>query len=401
MSAVSNRSPRAYRPVGVIAALVVFAPSAFSAGGHESVSVDVAHLDRGRILTVAAELLTECPVTITAFVAPRSAGGVHEFYSEGDYWWPDSTHPDGPYIRRDGMSNPDNFTMHREAMMHFSRAVATLTAAYRITGDRRYADAAIRHLRAWFVDTTSMMAPNLRYAQAIKGRVTGRGIGIIDTIHLIEVARSVEVLSDAGMCERNEEKAIRRWFAEYLHWMTTDPYGIDERDTKNNHATWWLAQVAAFAHLTNDSSLLTFCRDRFMRVLLPTQLGPDGSFPLELERTKPYSYSIFNLDGMAMLCQILSTTDVDLWEFALPDGRGVRKAVAFLFPFLANKGSWPYAHDVMYFDSYPFRQPFLLFAGLAYNEERYVDLWKSLDPDPVQMELQRGMPVRQPVLWVQ
>ena len=31
------------------------------------------------------------------------------------------------------------------------------------------------------------MNPNLLYAQAISGRFTGRGIGIIDTLHLVEV----------------------------------------------------------------------------------------------------------------------------------------------------------------------------------------------------------------------
>ena len=38
------------------------------------------------------------------------------------------------------------------------------------------------------------MNPDLQYAQAIIGVNTGRGIGIIDTLHLVEVARAVMVL---------------------------------------------------------------------------------------------------------------------------------------------------------------------------------------------------------------
>ena len=39
-----------------------------------------------------------------------------------------------------------------------------------------------------------------------------------------------------------------------------------------------------------------------------------------------------------------------------------------MFPFIADKGSWPFAHDVEYFDQWPVRQPSLFFAGLAYSQ---------------------------------
>ena len=62
-------------------------------------------------------------------------------------------------------------------------------------------------------------------------------------------------------------------------------------------------------------------RKRFKDVLLPGQMAADGSFPRELKRTKPYGYSLFNLDAMATICRILSTPEDDLWTFELPDGR--------------------------------------------------------------------------------
>jgi Alginate lyase len=81
---------------------------------------DLAKIDRQRILTAAERYLHELPVTIAAFPSPRSAGGPHDYFSEGDYWWPDPQNPSGPYIRRDGMSNPDNFTAHRHALIRLS-----------------------------------------------------------------------------------------------------------------------------------------------------------------------------------------------------------------------------------------------------------------------------------------
>ena len=93
-------------------------------------AIDVAEQDKGRILSAADEYLHIEPVTVTAIQCERSAGGLHDFYSEGDYWWPDPENPDGPYIRKDGISNPDNFSAHRRAMVNMSIWVPALVAAY-------------------------------------------------------------------------------------------------------------------------------------------------------------------------------------------------------------------------------------------------------------------------------
>ena len=150
------------------------------------------------MLGAAERYLREPPVTVTAFPAARSAGGRHDFYSEGDYWWPDPRSPDSPYVRRDGETNPENFVAQRDAMRRLSQVVPALVAAFQITGDARYAGAAAAHLDAWFVNESTRMSPHLLYGQAIKGRATGRGTGIIDTIHLVEVARAAWVLERMG-----------------------------------------------------------------------------------------------------------------------------------------------------------------------------------------------------------
>jgi hypothetical protein len=103
---------------------------------------------------------------------------------------------------------------------------------------------------------------------------------------------------------------------------------------------------------------------------------------------------------MAILAQTLTTKDDNLWTWQLPDGRGMARAVEFLYPFLADKSKWMKPPDVMYFDQWPVRQPSLLFAGLALGKREYLDLWKRLDADPTVDEVIRNWPVRQPVLWV-
>ena len=369
-------------------------------GVFSDVTVDVARIDRQRILRAAGRYLREQPVTITAFRSSRSTGNVNEYFSEADYWWPDPANPDGPYVQRDGHTNPDNFVAHRHALIRLSLHVPALIAAWALTRDTRYAEHAARHLRAWFLDSSTRMEPHLLYAQAIKGRVTGRGIGIIDTLHLVEVARAIDWLEGSGALSKGERDSVKGWFTHYLEWMTTHEYGIAERDAKNNHGTCWVVQVAEFARLTGRGDLTTFCRGRVKDVLIPQQMAADGSFPLELARTKPYGYSLFNLDAMATACQILSTAGDSLWTFELADGRGMRKALAFMAPFIADKTKWPHKPDVMYHDGWPVRHVSLLFGGLALNQPDYITLWRGLDPDPTIEEIIRNYPIRQPVLWV-
>lgn len=360
---------------------------------------ELVRIERDRVVSAANHYMNEAPATVTAFRATRSAGGPHDFFSEGDYWWPDPQHPDGPYVRRDGETNPDNFVAHRNAMRALSQIVPALVAAYEITGDERYARRAIVHLRAWFVDTATRMTPHLLYGQAIKGVSTGRGTGIIDTIHLVEVARAACVLERRGVLTGEALRGVKNWFRAYLTWMTTHPYGIDERNADNNHSAAWALQVAAFAELAGDSSQLAWTRTFFKEKLL-AQMGPDGSFPRELGRTKPYGYSLFQLDVMAMVAEALSTPSENLWAYMTPDGRGMRKALAFMYPFIKDKGTWPKPPDVMYFDAWPIRHPALFFGGQALKEPRYIDLWRTLNADPTIDEVIRNYPVRQPLLWL-
>lgn len=182
--------------------------------------------------------------------------------------------------------------------------------------------------------------------------------------------------------------------------MKTSDKGKTERAALNNHATCWALQAAEFARLVGDSETRDDVRRQYIEVLLPRQMGGDGSFPKELTRTKPYSYSIFNFDVMTMLCESLKGTGPDLLQFALPDGRGICKGAAFLYPCLKDKNAWPYRKDVEHFDALPVRSPGLLFAGLACNRQEYLNLWKTMNPDPADAEVIRNYPVRQPLLWV-
>lgn len=353
-----------------------------------------------KIIQQADAALFEKPITVTAFSSERSKGGKHDFFSEGDYWWPDTLHPNGPYIQRDGLTNPQNFTAHRLAMIRFSKVVGNLTSAYILTKNTKYSNAAMGHLKAWFIDTATLMNPSLLYGQAITRKVSGRGIGVIDMIQMVEVAQSVSVLEKSSLINNKDISDIKNWFTQYLKWVTTHSYGIDEREAKNNHGTCWVMQVAVFAKLVGDTSLLSYCNNRFKTVLLPSQMAPNGSFPLEIKRTKPYGYSLFNLDAMVTLASVLSTQKENLFDFIGTGNVSIKKGIEFMFPFIVNKASWPYEKDVMYFDEWPVAPVSLLFGSKATNNAGWFDTWKKLEHFPTNEEVIRNTPIRNPLIWI-
>ena len=364
-------------------------------------TLDVAGIDRTRILKAAEAALALEPPAITKFRAKLSEGGPHDFYSNADYWWPDPSKPDGlPYVQRDGESNPNNFNEHRHCVTQLRDAVAALGAAYQVTGEDRYATKAAELLRVFFLDPDTRMNPWLDFAQAIPGRTPGRGTGIIDTLHLAEVPVAVEAMQKSPAFPKEVLAGLRTWFREYAEWLTTSKNGKEEAAARNNHAVAFYLQLAVFAEFTGDAAKLAECRRQFKDVFVANQMAGDGSFPAELRRTKPYGYSIFQLDNMATLCQVLSTPKENLWLFTLPDGRGMRQALAYLYPFLADKSKWPLKPDIQAWAGWPARQPCLLFGGLALGEEKYLALWQKLPADPTDPEVRRNIAVTQPLLWV-
>ncbi len=123
------------------------------------------YFDQDWILRKAEFSWRQKPVHLTDVIAPLSEGGPNDYYSNGDYWWPNPQTADGlPYIRRDGLTNPDNFDHHRRLLRKMRTNVANLAAGYLITRDEKYAEKAVTFLREFFLEPQTRMNPHLRYA---------------------------------------------------------------------------------------------------------------------------------------------------------------------------------------------------------------------------------------------
>ncbi len=329
----------------------------------------------GRLRSNAEAAMSAGPWSVTYSRPKGTTAGPHDFFSEGPYWWPDPANPGGPYMRRDGEVNPDRFTANDRDLSEMSQAVLTLGFAAWIFDESRYADRAARVLSVWFVDEATRMNPNLEYGQAIRNRLPGRGIGIIDTVPLIYAAQGMLLLEETGRWKVADEQPVLKWFSDYLGWLTQSSKGKDEKMNGNNHSTWWAAQVAAYALLVRDQSTQQMVWDLYRSYLIPHQMRPDGSCPAEEARTKSLGYSAMNLNGFALLCRLAQNQGLDLWHFRDANGSGMERAVAYLAPFVQNPVQWKKQQIRPFEKDHAF---FLALAGVALKSDEYISSYRRL-----------------------
>ena len=296
-----------------------------------------------KLLSEADKALKSPLVAVTdkSSLLPPS-GNKHDYFSLSPYWWPDPARPDGlPYIRRDGQTNPESkrdLDQPRVAQMGYN--AQTLALAWYFTGDEKYASRAAAQLRTWFLDSATRMTPHLRFSQLVRGNPEERGSGIIDTRWFIEAVQAAGLIEGSQSWTAADKAALQQWFALYLNWLLTSPNGAHERAARNNHGSWYAAQTAAYARYVGDTmrvrQIVEGARER-----IGWQIKPDGSQPIELERTRSMHYSAFNIEALSRLAEIGRTTNVDLWHYEAPTGGSLRVAIDHLARYIASGEKWP------------------------------------------------------------
>ncbi|CAG7643819.1 hypothetical protein PAESOLCIP111_04563 [Paenibacillus solanacearum] len=287
----------------------------------------------------ADEAMGKGPWSVTFFDSIAPSGNPHDYYSEAPYWWPNPENPQGPYIRKDGVTRHDRFMGHRHAFDELANALQTLCYAGYYLQEPRYMARAAELLRVWFLDPDTRMNPHIEYGEAIHGICTGRAAGVIVLRQLDRIVHALGFLEEQGGWQA-ELHGMREWLSQLLTWLTTSDIGVKESRSGNNHAMWWTTHVAAYAAFVGDEAKLKLAFDHFKQVILPGQVAADGSLPRELERTRSFHYTMFHLDASALLCEIAHHQGVDLWNYATAEGQSLRSAIQFVIPFLNNPYLW-------------------------------------------------------------
>ena len=273
-----------------------------------------------------------------------SSGTKHDYVSLARYAWPDQTKPNGlPYVMRDGISNPELNKFDRNKLSAMSGAIYRLSLAYYFSGNENYAKKATELIHIWFLDKTTRMNPNLRYAQHVPGEVDGRCYGVIDAYSFVEMLDGVQLLEKSKSFTAKDSKQLKNWFSQFLKWLLTHPQAIEESNQKNNHAIAYDVQVAAYSLYTGNRKVFNDVLACFPKRRIAAQIAPDGSQPHELRRTLAFGYSQYNLHHIIDLMLMVKHQGLDFRKYGISDEHSFFKAMDFLAPYM-GKGvkQWPY-----------------------------------------------------------
>lgn len=318
----------------------------------------------------ADRLLTMKPVSVMEKAFTPKSGDRHDYMSQAPYFWYDSSKPNGlPYLRRDGKRNPEiNRITDKKYLVDLENATKTLALAYYFTGEEKYAAKTTELIRHWFFNENTRMNPNLEHAQAVPGINHGRGIGIIESRSFTGIGDAAGLLQGSKAWTPTDDRSLRQWYAQFLHWMLTSKNGKEERAAKNNHGTWYYVQVIHFALFTGDTKMSkNLAVESLAR--LDSQLTRDGKQPLELERTKALSYSTMNLRGWFEVATLAEHAGVDIWNYKTSSGSSLRLALDWLLPYALQEKKWNY-QQIEKYDSFEI-YPVLLQASRKFDSMSY------------------------------
>jgi len=287
------------------------------------------------------EAMKKGPWSVTFASRTAISGDPHDYFSEGTYWWPNPEDPDGPYIRRDGEHNPDNFDEHVNALRELGYTVLDLVNAGYYLEEEKYLDRAAHLLDVWFVNEETRMNPDMRYGQGIKGICDGRFIGLIDLHPTVTIAHALGFLSG------NEKYAatvagVKQWMNEMLDWLLIpDGFGWQELHNGNNHSGWCLAHMLCYAALNDRVDVVRQMAD-FYKETIMEQIEADGNMPMETARTNSFGYNVFGRTPLVVCCEVAAKFGIDLWHCVNSKGASFETAMDWFVPYFENPFSWKY-----------------------------------------------------------
>jgi len=300
-----------------------------------------------KLLKRADKFLTiENPTVMDKSIFPPTQDK-HDYLSISRYWWPNPNSPDGlPWIRKDGETNPDTQTdaVDRKRLGVMSESVKTLSLAYYFSENEKYAKKATSIIKTWFIDKKTRMNPHLEYAQSIPGNPKGRSSGILDGRSIAKVIPdAMSIISKSSHWKKDYELYMKNWLTEYLTWLTESDLGKKGSEQKNNHGSWYKFQVGALALYLGNKHLVK-------KIVVATQeslneqLNNEGGQIHELQRTKSFFYSCFNLDALIYVAIIGDKIGLNMWQYESTEKKSLSLAINYLTP-VVNGEKWQHSNN--------------------------------------------------------
>lgn len=288
----------------------------------------------------ADKALSEGPWTVTG-KSDKFVSDVHDYASIGPYWWPDPKNPGGPYIRKDGIVNPEYHEYDSEKLGKLEVAVKYLALAYCFTDNKLYRDTMLDYVRVWFIKPSTRMNPNFDHGQIVPNmnNNAGRPFGLIEALSFTQISEAMELVDGIRKVDGKTMKAYRRWCREFADWMMNSEIGRQESEGKNNHGLAYDVTLTRFLLECGDNAAADKVMKEFRTRRLEPQIMEDGSMPQELARTRALHYSLYNLTHIIDFCIFQESRGI---HYYAENKEIIDRCFKYLLPYIGHKENFQY-----------------------------------------------------------
>lgn len=232
----------------------------------------------------------------------QAVGNPNDYVSLAKYWWPISGENEQiEFVRRDGQVNPECFSENYDFIRFTRMATETfdLSLASYLSGDKELGSKASQMLRVWFLDPWTAQSPHFEYAQVIPGKPKLSGRGIVEARFLIQVLEASKILVATGQISTSEERDLKDWFGQLLHWLQSSEKGRMAAESENNITLWYWSTCYVISKFLDDAILSQKLMSSYARAIVD-QVSLDGSLESELVRERPHDYTAFSILGISV-----------------------------------------------------------------------------------------------------
>ncbi|KAJ7102127.1 chondroitin AC/alginate lyase [Mycena belliarum] len=220
---------------------------------------------------------------------------------------PSATWTTCPYVVRDGKVNPDVRTLNGPAAINrASQSILYNAVCFALKGPSAgvCSQNTVTFIDTFFLDPKTGMNPNMNFGQVVRGPgASGREgtfTGVLDLRGTVKVVNAIELIKAGGSPDwtSGKDAAMGKWLANYTNWLMNSDLGKSTAAKANNHASFYVAQLAATKMgLGDDAGARETLKDFFQKQFM-NQIAASGEQPLEAVRTRPWHYRWFNLEAL-------------------------------------------------------------------------------------------------------
>ena len=211
----------------------------------------------------------------------------------------------------------------KDGLRQDANAAYGLALCFRMTGDRRYAESAVRLINAWAsgLETMSRRADSM----------------LSFSYHFPALIFAADLIRDEGVWDEDEQAGFEGFLRDRTLVMNT-------MGRKNNWGNWGLVLAVSCAVYLKDEALFEECEERW-KGFIDDQIAEEGVLRYEVNRSggeRGIWYSHFCLMPQTIAAEILAVNGADLFDYRSPEGRTLEQAFRRVAGWTDRPESFPY-----------------------------------------------------------